>query len=616
MKRLVEKILYSRQRVSRIWRAAFLVILGLLILSLLILILVLGLAFETAYQSKRVVNLNQAFAGLGKNILPVTLPDFEKPQPEVSLLAVGDIMLSRSVEQLMVSKTPLDEKCPTVPQKTPGNREVNVEVNAPCEFLTGFTWPWRQIAPLLKQADITLGNLETAIIAGRPIVSGEFTFRTDPQAVLGLKSAGFDLVSLANNHTQNFGQKGFLSTFSELNKNQIEYVGAGANETEAQKPVIIEKQGIKFGFLAYTYPKSNAWPTATTAGANEMNVENLKDDIARLKPRVDWLIVLMHAGTEYVYQPNLEQKEFAHAAIEAGANFVIGSHPHVVQTFEKYQDGYIFYSLGNFIFDQRWSEETQQGLAAKIIFTKNEIKEIEFLPIRINQDFQPELAPVKDSQIIISRLAYPVKKEPRFIWQGSDLIESSGYFLSATSTPNRVNYQTIDLDNDNIFEEVLVQDGHGYIMKNQKVIWQSPLDWRVVYGLAGDFNHDQIPEIGFSVWKAGNFGPAMPVWKKDNDAEVKNHLFLYQLKNGYPAMVWGSSNLGQPILAMALADLNNDKKNELVILEGNYQDINKTNLAVWLFNEWNFTKEATSRPGKFFDPQIDLNYINIREINN
>ena len=122
----------------------------------------------------------------------------------------------------------------------------------------------------------------------------------------------------------------------------------------------------------------------------------------------------MHSGTEYVNDPNKRQIEFAHNAIDFGADLIIGHHPHVVQTIEKYKDKYIFYSLGNFIFDQMWSQETKEGLIVKFIFEKNKNIQFSIIPIVIEDYSQPRLANEEESTKILKRLKYDIVKDLNF----------------------------------------------------------------------------------------------------------------------------------------------------------------------------------------------------------
>ena len=126
----------------------------------------------------------------------------------------------------------------------------------------------------------------------------------------------------------------------------------------------------------------------------------MSTDVMELRERVDIIVVSMHDGTEYAHASNVNQQKFAHTAIESGADLVIGHHPHVVQEVEMYQGKYIFYSLGNFIFDQMWSIDTRQGLAVKILLDKSGVKDVSYVPIMIDDYSQPRLADEKESAVI------------------------------------------------------------------------------------------------------------------------------------------------------------------------------------------------------------------------
>lgn len=294
---------------------------------------------------------------------------------EASLIAVGDISFSRSVEKMTKSR--------------------------------GLDYPLLKIKGYLQGADIVFGNLETPLTPGREISTGEMIFRSNPGTETALKDAGFNLLSLANNHTMNFGTKGLEDTFKYLKQAGIEYVGAGENDQEAYQPVYVESNGIKFAFLAYQNPKivpASYRATASHAGTAFMDAEKMTGAVKEAKQQADFIIVSMHAGDEYDDKTNDSQISFAHSAIDAGADLVIGHHPHVVQPLEKYKNKYIFYSLGNFIFDQMWSQETKRGLAIKIFFTKDKICGVSFLPVIIENYCQPRPADEKESKQILQRL--------------------------------------------------------------------------------------------------------------------------------------------------------------------------------------------------------------------
>ncbi len=252
--------------------------------------------------------------------------------------------------------------------------------------------PFLETAELTKNADIAFANLETPVSdLAAPPAEG-MSFIAPVKSIDGLEYAGFDIVSLANNHTENFGDEALLDSIEQLESRGIMAVGAGENIEQAHKPDILEVKGNKIAFLAY----EDVVPDAYAAGKSEpgvawMDIELLEQDIKQIRDEVDYVIISMHSGTEYVFDPIAAQKEFAHAAVDAGADLVIGHHPHVVQDKEIYKDKQIIYSLGNFVFDQMWSEETRRGEVLTATLDNGEVKDIEFTKIRIYDYNQPRI---------------------------------------------------------------------------------------------------------------------------------------------------------------------------------------------------------------------------------
>ena len=282
----------------------------------------------------------------------------------LTLLFGGDIMLSRTVNAKMVA-------------------------------YNDYQWPFTNIAATTATADIAVFNLESPFLkdANYSVPTGSFSFKANPLAVTGLTLAGVDVVSLANNHILNAGQQGLKDTLSILQENDITAVGAGLDEEEAGRGVLVERDGWRVAFLAYAYPDDNSVATAQRAGIVSLDKERLISDIARWRQQADLVIVLMHAGTEYVAQAGEAQIDFAHAAIDAGADAVIGHHPHWPQNWEIYNNKPIFYSLGNFVFDQMWSVGTSQGLLARLVFQSDLSGEAELLPLIIKDYGQVNLWP-------------------------------------------------------------------------------------------------------------------------------------------------------------------------------------------------------------------------------
>ncbi|MFZ4648038.1 MAG: CapA family protein [Patescibacteria group bacterium] len=291
-----------------------------------------------------------------------------------------------------------------------GDVMLSRQVNKKMESYNNYVWPFLKIADYLKRADLTVVNLESPFVITKDysVQTGSFLFKVNPKAITGLLSAGIDLVSLANNHSFNQGSEGLADTFKILNDNGIKYIGAGKNEDEARRGEVVEINNQKFGFLAYAYPEDNSVAGANTAGIADMDLKKMKSDVERLKKEVATVIVEMHAGVEYTTKPNEQQTIFARAAIDAGAAAVIGHHPHWPQTFEFYKGQPIIYSLGNLIFDQMWSKETQQGMLVKMVWNNNSWERVEFVPIKIYDYGQAELMPAgAEKNAILKKIGAP-----------------------------------------------------------------------------------------------------------------------------------------------------------------------------------------------------------------
>jgi poly-gamma-glutamate synthesis protein (capsule biosynthesis protein) len=173
-------------------------------------------------------------------------------------------------------------------------------------------------------------------------------------------------------------------TLSWLRQHGILAAGSAPTAEAAHEGTMIERNGVRFGFLAYTFDQSNGNHTDVDDRIAAMDVPTMQADVARmLQSRADVAIVSMHAGTEYRSHPNPQQIEFAHAAIDAGARVVAGHHPHVTQPWERRGDGVIFYSLGNLVFDQVQRTETQHGALAEVVFSGKTLESAALLPVDI-----------------------------------------------------------------------------------------------------------------------------------------------------------------------------------------------------------------------------------------
>jgi len=290
---------------------------------------------------------------------------------EVSVVACGDIMLGRYIGKDLAQK--------------------------------GYSYPYTKVKDIISSADIAFANLECPIsLKGEP-EDKEYCFRADPKVIKGLNYAGFDVLSLANNHTMDYGKIALQDTIDLLTKNGILSVGAGKNLEQARKPAIIKTKGMKIAFLAYdcTYPATcNA--KKDRPGACPGKVEIIQEDISRIRKKVDIVIVSFHWGVEYQAKPAKTQIKLAHQTIDAGADLIIGHHPHVLQGIEFYKERPILYSLGNFIFDQTFGN-TRKGIVINCVFKDKKLHSIIFIPIiRTYATYYPQIAREKEREEIIS----------------------------------------------------------------------------------------------------------------------------------------------------------------------------------------------------------------------
>ncbi len=241
------------------------------------------------------------------------------PDGVVTIAAVGDVMLARDLITLM------DEH--------------------------GALYPYERVLDLLRDADITISNLEGALTERGLPVEKLYNFRTPPRFAGGLTDAGIDVVALGNNHVADYGVVGIQDTLAALDNVGLLYSGAGMDEAAARAPAIVEIEGLRIAFLSYTDQLVNTFAGLYGAGVAYADTASIAEDVGAARSAADVVVVSIHSGLEYVDEPTAVQQELAYAAIDAGALLVLGHHPHTLQRLEEYGGGLIAYSLGNFIFD-------------------------------------------------------------------------------------------------------------------------------------------------------------------------------------------------------------------------------------------------------------------------
>ncbi len=283
-----------------------------------------------------------------------------------TVFAVGDIMLSGTAEPLYLEK--------------------------------GYDYPFedRSLARLIASADIAFGNLEYPITRkGSRFREKTYVFRGPPESLGAIRKAGFDLLSLANNHNMDYGEKGLTDTLSQCRKQKFAFAGAGIDVTSACGYAVVEKNGTRYGLLAYSFTFPEAyWATDNRPGTAHPDWGRLETDIRAARQEVDILIVSCHWGEELKSNPKKYQVDFARHAVRSGADLVLGHHPHVPQAIEIYRGKPVFYSLGNYAFGTM-SSNVKDGFAAAIRFENRIPVKVTLYPVNVcNREtgFRPTLA--------------------------------------------------------------------------------------------------------------------------------------------------------------------------------------------------------------------------------
>jgi poly-gamma-glutamate synthesis protein (capsule biosynthesis protein) len=259
--------------------------------------------------------------------------------------------------------------------------------------------------PLLAAADLAVANLEGQL-TGAPRQNAGYYLTGEPRHVALL--AGLDLVSLANNHATDNGREGLAESIATLRAAGIRTVGGGLNQAEAQAPAILEQGGLRLGVLAYNFIPPTLAATAAAAGAANYDEAAALAAVRALRPQVDVLVVTPHWGVEYQPRPSSQQRRVARVLVEAGADAVIGHHPHVVQSLEWLEregrrPALVAYSLGNFVFDS-YDPDAKRGA---LLYTRLEpggVTAWRAQPFRTDWRGLVPLAAPRDQEALLARL--------------------------------------------------------------------------------------------------------------------------------------------------------------------------------------------------------------------
>ncbi len=309
----------------------------------------------------------------------------------ISIAAVGDIMLANYTSQYMQTH--------------------------------GLNYPFDSTRSILAGADIAFGNLEAPFTHTGTKFEKTFNFKVPPEFAPSLIHAGFDVVTLANNHILDYGVEGLKNTLQVLDSIGLAYCGAGLSLEQAQRPAILERKGYRVAFLGYslTFPEE-FWATRTSAGTNYPR--NLPANIAHADSLSDLIVVTFHWGAEGSNYPKDYQKHFAHLAIDCGADLVIGHHPHVLQGLEIYKNRLIAYSLGNFSFSS-YSRRSTESMILKVHLTKKGLLFAKIIPVSVDNyevAFQPRVLKGRRANVILEHL-----KEFSQPLNSTGIIDDRGY---------------------------------------------------------------------------------------------------------------------------------------------------------------------------------------------
>jgi poly-gamma-glutamate capsule biosynthesis protein CapA/YwtB (metallophosphatase superfamily) len=318
----------------------------------------------------------------------VATPDPAGARTRFTLSAVGDLMLGRRVAQVTLN--------------------------------SGADYPLSLAEPDLSKGDFAIGNLEVSLTDRGQPVRKDYTFRAAPLLGAGLAKAGISAVSLANNHVGDFGPAGILDTLAALDGAGVAHAGAGADTADAAAAVVSNVRGVRLALLSFVnvptdsvtgFSTSKEAAAAGVPGINWGTPEAVSRAVVDARARADVVVVALHAGTEYSEQPDAMQRALAHAAVDAGAALVLGSHPHVLQGIEYYGDGVIFYSLGNFVFDIDGEDVRNLGLpaaqtvVAQIAFQDGHVRGVELDPMLIDSStFRPVPAAGPAARSVLDRV--------------------------------------------------------------------------------------------------------------------------------------------------------------------------------------------------------------------
>jgi gamma-polyglutamate biosynthesis protein CapA len=266
-------------------------------------------------------------------------------------------------------------------------------------------FPFLKVLRVLQRSELLFGNLECAH-SGVGLRRGDLNsvqMRGDERHIEALAQAGFKVVNVANNHSVQHGTDAFLDTVKQLRKSNIACCGLAADEKATRAKAAIHNQnGLSVGFLGYSLRPRQYFEYVPPYA--EGHLDSMLEDVRQLKEKVHAVVVSVHWGEEFIQRPSPEEVKMARLLVDAGADLIIGHHPHVLRGVERYRKGYIVYSLGNFVCDMVWDDTLRTSLIFECLITSAGIQDVNFVPTYTNEHYQPEVLGGEKAHAVFQRL--------------------------------------------------------------------------------------------------------------------------------------------------------------------------------------------------------------------
>jgi poly-gamma-glutamate synthesis protein (capsule biosynthesis protein) len=541
-------------------------------------------------------------------ILLSIIPCYALPA-QVRFCAVGDVLLDRGIRNLINQHNAI--------------------------------YPFAKLDSLIAGNDIALFNLECPLAdkSKGHALDKKYCFRGEPGYIAGLKWAGFNVACLANNHTTDYGKDGLLETVALLKDNKIFPVGAGKTRHEAFQPVLLEKNGETFAFFALL----EFLPYATTFKDDQPypafgQIDTLCALIREYNSRIDNIIVTFHWGFENTATPNSRQRDYAHKVIMAGADLVLGHHPHVLQSIETYRDKIIAYSLGNFIFDNP-DESQKQSLIFRCEFQQGKINNPHFIPMYIKKCRPHPADSLKSRQIYEHLDSISTTYNTELTITPAGLVAIT---IPAARTVKEIHYQDIKFNfqpkqieiydrgsqllHYNLPDSVYSIKDAGYHIEESVIYFYTIIQndtsaksrvaifpyalfennflkptldlqddfnpWKI---LVGDLDGDLNPELIVGVDKKISYFP-----------EAENRIFVYNRDKDCIYPKWFSSKIHQPIIDFKMEFDSVQRRDKLILLENNADD-SLYEVISYSWNRFGFNQDQ-QWPGLKKDSNIRIDF--------